>query len=322
VASHVEKRVASSCRGTSKHSNAQRFQRQGAELALERKPIADITTADVEAVRAAWPIKKTAPRGGVEGPKRALRRLRHLFNWAIEKGIVDFSPFLRAGKVVVHIPRGAERDRRLEPGEDEKLFTQAAATDPWLYALLVVLIETGCRVGEILQLTWSDVKWSRNLLLVREETAKDAEPRDVPITSPVKAVLEMRKTDADGQEWPKAAFVFGNAIGERLQDYRRPWERLCAALEIEDLHIHDLRREFACRLRESGAPDHEVAAWLGHANISTTSVYLKTNRLSLQKAAKRFEQKRKLCKAIVNTLAEHARHAADAGSRNPDKVLN
>jgi integrase len=166
------------------------------------------------------------------------------------------------------------------------------------------------------------VKWSRNLLLVREETAKDAEPRDVPITSPVKAVLEMRKTDADGQEWPKAAFVFGNAIGERLQDYRRPWERLCAALEIEDLHIHDLRREFACRLRESGAPDHEVAAWLGHANISTTSVYLKTNRLSLQKAAKRFEQKRKLCKAIVNTLAEHARHAADAGSRNPDKVLN
>ena len=71
---------------------------------------------------------------------------------------------------------------------------------------------------------------------------------------------------------------------------------------LTDLHVHDLRREFACRLRESGAPDHEVAAWLGHANISTTSIYLKTNRVTLQKAAKRFDRQRKLCKAIVKSL--------------------
>ena len=83
---------------------------------------------------------------------------------------------------------------------------------------------------------------------------------------------------------------------------RRPWERFCAAVGITNLHLHDLRREFACRLRETGAPDHEVADWLGHANISTTSTYLKMNRVSLQKAAKRFDRQRKLCKAIVNSL--------------------
>jgi integrase len=93
-------------------------------------------------------------------------------------------------------------------------------------------------------------------------------------------------------------------------------------VNIEGLHIHDLRREFACRLRESGAPDHEVAAWLGHANISTTSTYLKTNRLTLQKAAKRFERQRKLCKAVVNTVAQAAKLAASAGSKNRANVLN
>jgi integrase len=93
-------------------------------------------------------------------------------------------------------------------------------------------------------------------------------------------------------------------------------------VNIVGLHLHDLRREFACRLRESGAPDHEVAAWLGHANISTTSVYLKTNRLTLQKAAKRFELKRKLCKAIVNTLAQQAEIAAQAKAKNSGKSLN
>ena len=90
--------------------------------------------------------------------------------------------------------------------------------------------------------------------------------------------------------------------GEHVPSARDPWEKLCTAVEITDLHVHDLRREFACRLRESGAPDHEVAAWLGHANISTTSIYLKTNRVTLQKAAKRFDRQRKLCKAIVKSL--------------------
>jgi hypothetical protein len=48
------------------------------------------------------------------------------------------------------------------------------------------------------------------------------------------------------------------------------------------LHFHDLRREAASQLRESGAPDHVVAAWLGHANMMTTTRYLKTTRSVLQ----------------------------------------
>jgi hypothetical protein len=92
--------------------------------------------------------------------------------------------------------------------------------------------------------------------------------------------------------------------------------QLCNMPDVEH-SVHISRR-----LRESGAPDHEVAAWLGHANISTTSVHFKTNRLTLQHAAKRFEQKRKLCRAIVRTIAQQARNAALATSRNPDKLLN
>ena len=71
-----------------------------------------------------------------------------------------------------------------------------------------------------------------------------------------------------------------------------------------------------------GPPDHEVAAWLGHANISTTSTYLKTNRLTFQKAAKRFERQWRLCKAAVNTVAQAAKQAASAGSKNRANVLN
>ena len=275
---------------------------RGTTIPLIIKPIAEITTADVEAVRSGWPLRTTGSRGGQTGPNRALKRLHHLFNWAIGRGYLETSPFRRGDTVVVHIPRDRERHRRLEAGEDERLLAHASDSDPWLYALIIVLLETGCRVGEILALTWADVKWRENVLLIEGDIAKNEEPRDVPMTELVRALLEMRRHAPDGSEFPSAAFVFGDAIGKRVRSARDPWEKLCAAVAITDLHVHDLRREFACRLRESGAPDHEVAALLGHANISTTSIYLKTNRVTLQKAAKRFDRQRTLCKAIVKSL--------------------
>ena len=47
---------------------------------------------------------------------------------------------------------------------------------------------------------------------------------------------------------------------------RQAWRDTCAAAEITALHFHDLRRELASTLRESGAPDHIVADVLGQAN--------------------------------------------------------
>jgi hypothetical protein len=58
--------------------------------------------------------------------------------------------------------------------------------------------------------------------------------------------------------------------------------------------------------------DHVVAAWLGHANISTTSRYLKTTRSGLQQYLKRFQAHRaerctpiaKLCQTPCQTPPE------------------
>ena len=50
-----------------------------------------------------------------------------------------------------------------------------------------------------------------------------------------------------------------------------------------DLHFHDLRREFACRLLESRAELHGVRDFLGHTNI-TTSRYLRSTTLRLERA--------------------------------------
>jgi integrase len=96
---------------------------------------------------------------------------------------------------------------------------------------------------------------------------------------------------AVGEEHTADAYVFGNEAGEPRNSFKTHWWRVCEAAKIKDLHFHDLRREAASRWLESGVVQlHEISEWLGHADIQTTSIYLRTKRASLMQAADRLER--------------------------------
>lgn len=273
----------------------------GTSVKLDTKPIDAITKADIEAVREArraylqQPAEDQRIRAGVKGGEIGIEHmfatLRNLFNWAIAEGYVDCTPFKRNGVTVIRVKSGfgSPRTRRLERKEEEHLRAHA---NPHLYALIVAALETGCRVGELLSLQWHQVRWAENVLLLPAVKTKTSEARDVPMTSRLRAVLEMRRHGPDGREQGPDAFVFGNEVGERIGTIKTAWRATCWRAKITDLHFHDLRREFASRLLESGAADHDVRDWLGHANITTTSRYLATTRTRLQHVLKRFEESR------------------------------
>ena len=75
--------------------------------------------------------------------------------------------------------------------------------------MIVVALETGCRLGELLALRWQDVDLERRELLVKAENAKDAEDRILPISTRLAAVLDLAQFDPNGHELPADVFVFG-----------------------------------------------------------------------------------------------------------------
>lgn len=191
---------------------------------------------------------------------------------------------------VVHFKKDQGRIRRLEPGEEQRLLDCAPNH---LHALITGALETGMRRGELLALRWRDVRWGANTLLLPAEITKTAQARDVPITSRLRAVLELRRHAPDGSEHRPEEFVFGNEVGEQIREIQNVWTKTCQAVGIEGLHFHDLRREFASRLRETpGISDHHVRDWLGHADLATTSRYLATTRVGLQQARVAFDHYR------------------------------
>jgi integrase len=297
---------------------------RGATVRLEDKPIAEIARADVEAVRT-WRREQHAARvgqsrphakGGEAGTNRLLSRLRHLLGWAVVEGYLTETPFRRSGVAAIKLTPGVEgaRTRRLEPGEETQLLAHAT---PHLRALIVAALTTGCRLGELLSLQWSQVRYdekgeARWLVLTAEKT-KTATARTIPIGPRLRAELAMRRHAPDGKEHKGAAFVFGTETGEQVGSIRRSWETTVlyahgltprwikerkgklsaesrAELRAIDLHFHDLRRQFACTLLESGADLHDVRDFLGHAAISTTSRYLQSTPVRLERALARLEE--------------------------------
>ena len=85
---------------------------------------------------------------------------------------------------VVDQPRPGET----EPGEERRLLPPLDVRLQWL---IIAALETACRLGELLSLTWADINLDRKELTVRAETAKDGGSARAADLGRLAAVLEM-----------------------------------------------------------------------------------------------------------------------------------
>jgi integrase len=133
----------------------------------------------------------------------------------------------------------------------------------------------------------------------------------VPITQRLRAVLEMRRTRPDGEEYGGEHYVFGDVTGKRITTIATAWRATCRRAGITGLTFHDLRRESGSRLLETpGISLLEVRDWLGHQNVSTTNTYLATTALKLQETARRFDLARKTGTNVTQTGKAQATNQA------------
>ena len=68
---------------------------------------------------------------------------------------LEATPFKRASVTTIRLETEIPRSQRFHTEEDEQKLLQAAP--PHLHAVIVAMLETACRPGEILSLQWADV---------------------------------------------------------------------------------------------------------------------------------------------------------------------
>lgn len=190
---------------------------------------------------------------------RKLASLSAMFTDAVEReGCVKKPRIIRQ-------PEPTHRVRYLAPEEELMLLSlfrqwnQAAAADA-----VVVLIDTGMRVGELLAMQVKDIDLRENIISIWQN--KGDLPRSVPMTTRVRNIIEQRCVRSRG-------LVFFDLGRETLRYY---WDRARSAMDLDDddqFVPHCLRHTCATRLVQAGVSLFVVQKILGHSSIQITSRY-------------------------------------------------
>ena len=155
-------------------------------------------------------------------------------------------------------------------------------------AIVRLILFTGLRVGEIVQLRLSDVTLDdrRGSVVVRE--GKGTKRREVPLNSRIrKALLDYLRVrpDVEGED----LFLGQRDEGIQSKTIQRAILRFAGEAGIENVTPHVLRHLFAKALIDSGVTLEKVATLLGHSNLNTTRIYTTPGERDLEEAVKTLE---------------------------------
>jgi integrase len=166
----------------------------------------------------------------------------------------------------------------LSAPEVEALVRSAASEQD--AALFATAAYTGLRLGELRALRWHDVDFGKRLIHVRrsyverdEGAPKSGRVRSVPMIDQVARVLDgLSRREfwaADGD------LVFCNDQGGYFDDsaLRRRFYAARSRASLKRIRFHDLRHTFGT-LAVQVFPLSDVKAYMGHADIATTMIYV------------------------------------------------
>jgi integrase len=133
---------------------------------------------------------------------------------------------------------------------------------PEAIAAIRLLILTGARRGEVLQLKWPYVDFERRLLRLPDSKTG---AKTIPLNAPALEVLSKLKRRS---EW-----VLPTAEGSTPVSLSKPWGRIRVHAGLLDLRVHDLRHSFASVLATEGTSLLVIGRILGHKVPATTARY-------------------------------------------------
>ena len=146
------------------------------------------------------------------------------------------------------------------------------------YASLTLLIDCGLRGSELCNLKVTDANTAQGLLIVRQ--GKGRKDRVVPMSP--QAIRVVRKFAATR---PSDGHLFATAKRERFTagSLLQLVQRVGKAADVTNANVHRFRHTFAIAWLRNNGDVMTLQRVMGHANLSTTQVYLSLTTEDLQR---------------------------------------
>ena len=275
----------------------------------------DITRRDIIAL-----LDGIVKRGAPIQANRTLACVRRMFNWAIERDILDASPCVR-------VKAPASENRRDRALSDDEISTfwhglQKAEMSETMRLALKFQLVTAQRKGEVIAAEWSELDRDRDngVWTIPADKAKNGVQHVVPLSPLALTVLDaieanVTPTDDKGKTLERttpylfpsprgAKSVTGPAVDHAIRNNRD-------RIGVSDVVPHDLRRTAATRMASLGVDRTVLAKILNHVDRSVTGrydthTYVPEKRAALERWGRKLEAiiSGKLAPSKIVELAE------------------
>jgi integrase len=219
---------------------------------------------------------------------RAVAMLKHLCGLAAEWGWMPEST-ARAIRGVKLLREPPGRVRYLTDEETTKLLAAVPAS---IRPIVVAALLSGMRLGEVVGLRRDAVDLKARVITLTR--TKSNRVRRVPVNDALAAVLwDAMRERAPTRGARKGAkptappeLVFTSSLGRpyTMRGVSAMFRRAVPKAGIRDLRFHDLRHDFATRLRRGGVGIDAIAALLGHASLAMAQRYAHIGMETLREA--------------------------------------
>jgi integrase len=248
------------------------------KFAAERfghKKLDEVTASDIQRVFLAIAKDQAGGRKSKRvtdrktGANRWLASVRACLSAAWREGLIPENPALRVKPFPEHEPR----TRVLSTDELESLLDAVATLpDPHARLAFAILVDTGCRLSEVLRAKWQDFdletgRWNLETTKARRRDTK---------TLPSSTLAMLNNTPRVGPY-----IIAGRPTGRKREgnqlppdkprkDLKRAWDQVCEKAGLKGVHIHDIRRTFGLEVWRRFGPGAASKA-LGHSSPQVTA---------------------------------------------------
>lgn len=205
----------------------------------------------------------------------AIASIRPFFNYLIEQEVIEDHPMakIKKGKIDKKpiIPFSTEDIHNLLQQPDKS--RHAGYRD---YCMMLMLLSTGIRISECLNLTISDIDFKNNRILIRE--SKNRTPRIVGMAKKIKPELQrfIRLCLPNAQPFD---IFFQNQDGGKLADntIQENFREYGVQANIDPrirVSPHTFRHTYSINYLKNGGSTASLREQLGHKTIETVDKYL------------------------------------------------
>lgn len=221
-----------------------------------------------------------------------IAKVQQVFSWAVQHDLLEVNPLLGYRK-----PAKRARTRVITPDEFQAML-RACARNPAFRRVLITLRLTGCRPGELRNLTWEMIDFEQRLWIIPDHktitTQRHPRPRIIPLPQSVLRLCRRlaRAPHAESQH------VFLNLQGKQYtkDGMARLMARVRSRAGIglkggENVVLYSHRHTYGTEA-SGRVSDIELAEVMGHTDTHTTRRYVHLSAARLSDIQLRIQQTR------------------------------